>query len=100
MERLNKYLEKLEKLLRFLVYKIGVLFVVISSGISLVLSIINNEENFFPRPIIFIGLCYLFILLFIGLIWMVLNTYKLNRYRKMRWVFFKYALIYLKMIID
>jgi hypothetical protein len=85
MERLKISMEKLEKLMRFFVYKIGVMLLLVSSVISLVLSILNNEENVIPYSIIFVGLCYLFLLLLMGLIWLILNIYKLylnNKERK------------------
>lgn len=85
MERLKISMEKLEKLMRFFVYKIGVILFLVSSVTSLVLFILYNEENVIPTPIIFVWLCYLFIVLVIGLIWLILNTYKsyLNN-KKMR----------------
>jgi hypothetical protein len=81
-EFIKQSLNKIEVIFRFLVYYIGIPAIIIVELTGLFLNLFNVSYDAMIKPAIIIGLSYLLIIMFIGLIWIILNiikTYRLNK---------------------
>lgn len=79
MEKLDIYINKIEHILKFLGYKIGIALEFVLCIVFIILDRVDGVflEDIISKPIILLlGLSYIMLLLIIGLIWIILNTIK------------------------